>query len=283
MPKKTIKKGDGPKRGFLSEKEKTFVEKYMDRLTPEQIANRMNRPVSTIQNFINNKGDIKGRAELTIASELETRPEWAQWKDQFSAKELEFFKYRYVQLMAQFQDDLQQTDEIQLFNLITIEILMQRVLKEQKPATVELDFINAELENLYDDLRESPDDESLKGQLREREARRAELQSSLKAIGQRYDSYMMRQSSMMKELKATRDQRTNINQNSKVSILAFLRALQDPEFRDKQSEEMEKYRLAMEKQREKMILPHVFIDGVEDRPLMTPEVVASLKDDGDDS
>lgn len=88
---------------------------------------------------------------------------------------------------------------------------------------------------------------------------------------------------MMKELKATRDQRTNINQNSKVSILAFLRALQDPEFRDKQSEEMEKYRLAMEKQREKMILPHVFIDGVEDRPLMTPEVVASLKDDGDDS
>jgi hypothetical protein len=277
MPNNRKPVGNGPKRGRLSQKDIDYIQKNQGKLTTEQIAQRLSRPVSTIEKHLGDRKGNEARKAMTVSAELELRPEWRQWREQFTKDELEFFKYRYVQLMGQFRDDsILPTEEIQVFNFITLDILMQRVMKEQKKVVVELDFFQQRLEELYDQIKhlspDDPDHEELSKKIRFCEGKYAELSSALKPISQRHESYMMRQSNMLKELKATRDQRVKVLEGSKHSFLGYLRALQEDDFREEQGDEMEKYRIATEKQRERLAAPHTYIDGSEDHPLYTPEV-----------
>lgn len=276
MPTKRKPKGNGPKRGRLSAAEEAFIEKHRDRMTAEQMADRLNRIPSTVQKYL---GNVEGRAvkaEITLSVELETRPEWEQWQQQFTPDELKFFKYRYVQFMSQFRDDILPTEEIQVFQFITLDILTQRVMREQKKIVAEQEYIQKRLEQTYKEQEHvseltEEEVEEIDKDIRYMEGRYADLSSQLKPISQRHESYLMRQSNMLKELKATRDQRVKVLEGSKQSFLGFLRALQDDEFREEQGDDLEKHRIATDKEYERLSKPHKYVDGTEDLPLLTPE------------
>jgi hypothetical protein len=78
---------------------------------------------------------------------------------------------------------------------------------------------------------------------------------------------------MMKELKGTRDQRVKVWENSQHSFLGFLRLLSEQEARDKIGREAELFRVAMEREYDRLSAAHIYEDKTVDQPLLTAENV----------
>jgi hypothetical protein len=264
-------------RGPLPAEIKDYIARFHDKMSAEQIAAQFKnkRSAEQIQKYINKEfGQNRPiRKEMKLADELVNRPEWENFREQFTPKELEHFQYRYVQLMGQFRDDVLPTEELQIFQVITIDILIQRTLKEQKVTVENMERINKELEVLHEEAKDGMADKDLFNALKAGEGQYAVLTDALKVLSQRHESYLMRQSSMLKELKATRDQRVKVFENSRQSFLGYLRALGEEDFRLQEGRDAELMRKATEKQAEEMARPQAFPDGVIDQPLLTPETV----------
>lgn len=275
MPRK-VKKPVLGKRGQLNDDVKGYIDRHHDRMTAEQIAAGLGQPqrVVAVQVYINEKyGDNrKIKKELNLAQELETRPEWQHFRQEFTAEELDHFRNRYVQLMSQFRDDIMPTEEMQIFEVIRLDILIQRIMKEHKDVQENMLNANEGLRKIEGEFKESGD-RALLDDCRQFEARVAKCSESLRNLAQRYESYLMRKSAMLKELKATRDQRVKIFENSKQSFLGWLRLIAEDDQRDAMGREAELMRLAADAEAARLALPHTYADGTVDQPLLTPETV----------
>ena len=83
-----------------------------------------------------------------------------------------------------------------------------------------------------------------------------------------------KKNTMLKELKGTREQRIKILEDSKETFAAWVRALiQDKGMRKEIGANMEKMRLAMEKEKVRLSEFHKYEDGLIDQPFLTPETV----------
>ena len=81
-------------------------------------------------------------------------------------------------------------------------------------------------------------------------------------------------SSMIKDLKGTREQRIKAIEGSKQTFSALIKKIiLDPDFRHVTGIEMEKMRLAMDKERERLSEAHTYEDSITDQPFLTPETV----------
>ena len=82
---------------------------------------------------------------------------------------------------------------------------------------------------------------------------------------------------MLKDLKATREQRIKRLEDSKQTFIGWVRNLMsNPDTRREIGIEMEKMRLAMNKEAERLSEYHKYEDGLIDQPFLTPD---SVKDD----
>lgn len=274
-------KARGGKPGPLSQEEKDFIDKHRERMTAEQMAGQLDRNPQAVIRYLKRTGALQGpaRREMLLADQLETRPEWANFREQFTDKELDHFKYRYVQLMGQFRDDINPTDEMQIFQVISLDILVQRIMREQKEINEDMSAYHRDIDRLHDDLDQAreamdiQDEQRIRDEIKSLEFKYTKGQEQLRNLSQRYESYMMRQSAMLKELKATRDQRIKIAENSRQSFLGYLRYLQEEDNALAAGREAELMRLAAEAERRRLLEPHVFPDGVTDQPLLVPEEV----------
>lgn len=269
------------KRGPLSNADKDFINKVKGRMSAEQMAAQRRRPVSVVENYLATLApeaqarSIDGERAIKMGDSLRLRPEWKQFEQQFTPEELEYFEYKFVQFMTDQFADIYPTEEMQLFHVITLDILAQRALKEQKFIMSEM----ARIERLIQEEEELLDEEEGQGEedrLRGLKGEYDKYRASMKLMAQRNESYLMRQSVMLRELKGTRDQRIKVLEGSQHSFLGYLRYLQDEEFREKVGRDMELMRVATEKQQEKLSAPHEYVDGVVDYPLLTPELVMKL-------
>lgn len=275
----TEKKGQRPimsDRGPLNDEVKGYIDRYHDRMTAEQMAESLGQPkrAGAIQRYINiTFGDNrKIKKELKLSQELETRPEWQHFREQFTPKELDHFRNRYVQLMSQFRDDIMPTEEMQIFQVITIDILIQRTMREQKEVNEDLMRAHNDIESLMDEFNSSKK-RALLEEVKHCEARYAKCADALKNLSQRYEAYLMRQSAMLKELKATRDQRVKIFENSRQSFLGYLRLLAEEDQQVVKGREAEMMRIASDEEARRLAEPIRYDDGMIDQPLLTPETV----------
>jgi hypothetical protein len=273
------KKGQVPvlgPRGPLHDDVKGYIARYHNQKTAEQMAEELGRPerAESIQGYINKTfGDNrKFKKELLLSQELETKPEYQNFRKQFTDEELGHFRNRYVQLMSQFRDDIQTTDEIQIFQVITIDILIQRTMKEHKDIEMERIKAHEVIEKVTEEFKETGD-KSLLDDLKGFELRYAQHSKTLNDLTQRYQSYLMRQSAMLKELKATRDQRMKMFQDSDKNFLGFLRLLAEEDQQIVKGREAEMMRLASQNEARRLAEPHTYDDGAMDQPLLTPETV----------
>ena len=79
---------------------------------------------------------------------------------------------------------------------------------------------------------------------------------------------------MLREMKGTREQRIKRLEDSKQSFTSWVAALmQDPEKIKKYGIEMEKMRLAMKKEEQRLGAYHKYEDGIVDQPFLTPDTV----------
>ena len=258
------------RKGRISKDEGRTISRLIDSLTVEDIAKELDRSVSSVEDYIKRKLKV-GLSSVEIAAySLEDRPYWVELEAQFTYDELELFKYHWSRIISQFKDDVFPTEELQVVDVIKLEILMNRCLKGNKE--------NIEQINTYDhmiqDERARDKDQQDHDYIINLERQVASLRASQESLNRDYRELQAKKASMLREMKGTREQRIKRLEDSKLSFTSWVAALmQDPELMKKYGIEMEKMRLAMINEKERLAAFHKYEDGTVDQPFLTPDTV----------
>lgn len=275
------RKPEGVRRGPLSRDDKKYIESHRERHTVQQIAEALNRPLTIINTYIEKVEKGFSEENKTIGETLRGSPEWRRYEEEFTPKELEFFEHKYIQMIGQFSDQgVLPTENTQVCQAITLDILLHRVMAEQKQSLVAMENCKDMLAELYKKRDAAQNNPNKKNTLNKIAAdiiifedRYNYHHDAVKNLAQRYETYLKKHQDILKDIKGTRDQRVKIFENSKQSFLGFLRALQDDRFRDQAGEEAALLLAATNKEEKRLGELHTYEDGSEDQPFKTPENV----------
>lgn len=267
------------KTGRISKPEEEYINDHIES-GYRKIAVDLDRNPDSVLDFIKRKvakGDFKKPSWMDSQSDEEQakydltfRPYWIELKQQFTDEELELFKYHWGRIISQFQDDVIPTEELQVVDLIKLELLMNRALKGNKD---NLEQISA-LEALITTERQRDPDQIDRDQLFNMERQVASLKASQESLNKDYRELQTKKSTMLKEMKATREQRVKRFEDSKSSFAGWMAYLvSNPEIAYSYGVEMEKMRLAMDKERERLCQLHKYTDETVDQPFLTPDTV----------
>lgn len=259
------------KKGRLSKKEQKFIQDNHESLSAEQIAKELDRDEVSVENFILTKA--KSTSVLEASYDLRSRPYWSDLVEQFSERELEMFTYHWGRIIGQFRDDVLPTEELQVIDAIKLEILMNRALKEQSKTMRDIEHM--------EDVVKAEKDKHTADQDRDYvmnlERQLAIYRASIETLSKDYKELGTKKSGMLKDLKATREQRVKRLEDSKQSFMGWIKHIMEtPDFRNELGKSMEKMRIASEAKRAQLSAYHSYEDGTIDQPFLTPE---TTKDD----
>lgn len=258
------------KKGRISKDEERTIRRLVDSVPVEDIASRLNRDTESVENFIKRKLRVGLTNEEAAAFSLESRPYWTELTSQFTGDELELFKYHWSRIIAQFKDDVFPTEELQVVDVIKLEILMNRCLKSNKDNLNEINVI----EKMIRDERALEKDQRDQDYLMNLERQMASLRASQESLNRDYRELQTKKASILREMKGTREQRIKRLEDSKQSFTSWVAMLmQDPDTLKRYGIEMEKMRLAMMKEKERLGAFHKYEDGQVDQPFLTPDTV----------
>jgi len=261
------------RKGRFAKKEIDYIEKHMGKMSPQDIAEELDRDSASIEEFIKRKFKIGLSSEEEASYQLESRPYWAELREQFSSRELNLFKYHWTRVISQFKDDVIPTEEIQVVDLIKLELLMNRCLKVNKS---NMDQIDTFQELAHDERAVDPDQQDM-DTIINLERQVASLRAAQESLNRDYRDLQTKKNSMLKEMKATREQRVKRYEDSKHSFTGWLvHLISNPELAKAYGIEMEKMKLAMEKEGRRLGAFHQYEDGQIDQPFLTPD---NVKDD----
>lgn len=267
------KKISSIKRGQLSNDEKKLIQEWIDLKSDEDIARDLKRALPQVQEYkklyLSSSPTLKAkRSEVEeYKRELKARPEWNQIKDEFVESETIYFENDYVLLRQQFKD-IVHTEFKQVKHLITLDILMHRHMTERKRSQEEIERLERLLKREYE-KSSAVQDIQIITQLE------TNLQANKAASSQRtkeYKDLQEKHQAILKDLKGTRDQMTkNIDQKGR--FIEVLKMLTDDDARRLINEEIGLYKLGTEGEKKRMAANHQYLDGIIDKPLLTPETV----------
>jgi len=270
------------KRGQLGLEEQEFIRDNIDSLSIEQIAEALNRTVKPVQRYVTeSKIGIKSKDEeetdKTLRRKLHAKTFWVEIEKQFdkSTGELQYFEDTWIGLVKQFREDVLPAEELQIKQFITIDILINRSMKERKRHIADTEKLQEEVDREYklpEDLRDGPKLANLETQL-------SFARNSIANYTNEYTKLLNEQQKISKDLKATREQRIKRIEDGKSSWIGLIRMLEDEEIREKEGREMEIMNMSVEQQIKKLSEYHEYQDGEVDTPLLTPETVQDKKDD----
>lgn len=259
--------------GRLSRSDWDYINSHSETLSPEKIAENLGRSVESVENHLKKIGKSfnKHEAFATQAEyDIKARPYWRELKAQFSEEELELFLYHWKQIIAQFRKDVLATEELQIVDTIKLEVLMNRALREQQESMERVRVLEAEI-----DLEKRRDsDQQDKEMIFNLERQIASLRAAKESLSREFKDLQTKKAAMYKDLKATREQRIEKLESNKQTLASLVnQILRDPEFYEEEGKALERMRLAMEKEKERLADYHEFADGTVDQPLLTPETV----------
>lgn len=260
------------KSGRFSDEESDFINKNKDKLTTEEIAARLNRRVAAVSDYIIRHFGIAKADALKLESKahLKSRPFYGDLQRQFDKDELKTFEDQYIKMYAQFKDDVFHTEEMQILDIIKISIMCDRILINQGNIRRQIEQAEYEILTEKTKSREMWDFQFLSNL----ERQVAVLQGSTKNMSDEYRDLMTRKSALLKDIKGTRDQRFKNIENSKQTFSDLMTSLtENSEYRRMVGLDMEKYRLAMLAETNRLGRPVEFEDGTIDRPLLNSETV----------
>ena len=260
------------KKGRFSIEEMDFIEANAEVLSVEQIAEQLDRDPESVKDWIAKKIGFspKQKKEAEVANELAQKPYFKELKAQFSSEELELFQFHFKKMWSQFKDDVFHTEEMQIIDTIKLEILMNRILKGQQENQVQISTYEAMVQ------REKAVDKDQRDMdmVIQLERQIAVLRASQETLSRDYKDLQTRKATMLKDLKGTREQRIKAIEDSKQTFASLVKQIAtDSEFRSKIGIEMEKMRLAMEREKERLSEYHTYEDGTIDQPFLTPETL----------
>ena len=258
------------KKGRLSKEDMSFIEANAEVLSPEQIASELDRDPDSIKEWIGkNIGfSLKQKKEAAVANELKCKPYYRELKYQFSDEELELFEFHFKKMWSQFKDDVFHTEEMQIIDTIKLEILMNRILKGQQDNQNQISVY----EGLVREEKSVDKDQRDMDYIINLERQVAILRASMETLSKDYKDLQARKATMLKDLKGTREQRVKQIEDSRQTFASLVKQIAtDEAFRNKIGIDMEKMRLAMQNEKERLSEYHNYEDGTVDQPFLTPE------------
>ena len=265
------------KRGQLSLDEEKYIRDNIETLSIEDIANHLNRSPAPIQKYAEQNYLFSDQADTNyLKLKLHSKPFWSEITKQFdnSSGELEYFENTWVSLIKQFREDVLPAEELQIKQFITIDILINRSMKERKRHIADTEKLQHEVDKEYaksEDVRDIPKLANLETQL-------SFARNSIANYTNEYTKLLNEQQKISKDLKATREQRIKRIEDGKSSWTGLIRMLEDEEIREKQGREMEILRLATVNQKNKLEEYHQFSNSIIDKPFLTPDSVEKYND-----
>ena len=260
------------KKGRLSKEDMAFIEANAEVLSPDDIASELDRDPKSIREWISEKIGFseKQKREAAVANELKSKPYYRELIHQFSAEELEMFEFHFKKMWSQFKDDVFHTEEMQIIDTIKLEILMNRILRSQQESQQQV----STYEQLVRDEKAVDKDQRDMEYIISLERQVAILRASQETLSKDYKDLQGRKATMLKDLKGTREQRIKAIEDSKQTFASLVKQIAtDESFRTQIGIDMEKMRLAMEKEKERLSEYHKYLDGTVDQPFLTPDTL----------
>ena len=219
------------KRGQLSLDEEKYIRDNIQTLTVEQIAENLNRNPAPVKRYISETKHLVPSAEDDLLKQkLYSKSFWHEIKKQFDEEsgELEYFENVWVNLIKQFREDVLPAEELQIKQFITIDILINRSMKERKRHISETEKLQCLVDKEYEkseDQRDIPKLANLETQL-------AFARNSIANYTNEYTKLLGEQQKISKDLKATREQRIKRIEDGKSSWVGLIRMLEDEDIRE---------------------------------------------------
>lgn len=267
------------KRGQLSLEEEAFIRSNFATMSADDIAKSLNRSSAPIQRYINENNLFVSSEEehekTIIRNKLRGKSFWNEIEKQFDNEsgELEYFEETWINLIKQFREDVLPAEELQIKQFITIDILINRSMKERKRHIAETEKLQKTVDKEY----EKPEAERDIPKLANLETQLSFARNSIASYTNEYTKLLNEQQKISKDLKATREQRIKRIEDGKSSWVSLIRMLEDEEVREREGREMEILRMATDKAKHNLYDYHEFQDNSVDRPFLTPESVSNLE------
>jgi hypothetical protein len=261
------------KTGRWSGEEKKFIQENAQTLTVEQISKRLNRAPDSVKEKIQELGlHLKGAEAYAYDAEKDLRSSshWRELQEQLTPEELDFFLNEWRNIVSQFRDDVYATEKIQIIDVIKVEILMNRALKQTKKTEQDI----RTYQQLIADEKEKDESDRDRVSLAQWQAMVTALVGASDSLLKTYKDLLREKNGLLAKLKATREQRIEKLESSKETAAGWIRKmLLEPQRRREIGERIEKLRLAAEVELIRLSDYHTYEDGSEDRPILTPEVI----------
>ncbi len=261
------------KRGQLSLDEEQFIRDNMGSMNIEDIANALNRSTKPIERYIveNNLSfdSEENKTDEMLRIKLHAKTFWPEIIRQFDEDtgELSYFENTWIGLIKQFREDVLPAEELQIKQFITIDILINRSMKERKRHIAETERLQTKVDDEYN----KPESERDIPKLANLETQLSFARNSIASYTNEYTKLLNEQQKISKDLKATREQRIKRIEDGKSSWVGLIRMLEDEVIREKEGREMEILALATQKAKDKLYELHEYQDNKLDHPILSPE------------
>jgi hypothetical protein len=270
------------KRGKLSIDEERYIRENISELSIEQIAEAINRTVKPVERYVieNNLGVstlTEQQNNATLLTKLHSKTFWNEIVRQFdeTTGELEYFESTWIGLVKQFREDVLPAEELQIKQFITIDILINRSMKERKRHIQETERLQKEVEDEY----KLPEDARDIQKLANLETQLSFARNSIANYTNEYTKLLNEQQKISKDLKATREQRIKRIEDGKSSWVGLIRMLEDEEIREKEGREMEIMNMATQKTKKGLRELFTYADENVDHPLLNCDTMEEEKSD----
>jgi hypothetical protein len=261
------------KRGQLGLDEEQFIRDNIDSLSIEQIADQLNRTVDPIKRYITEQQLLVGNDEKNdvqyLKLKLHSKTFWPEIVRQFDSDsgELQYFEDTWIGLIKQFREDVLPAEELQIKQFITIDILINRSMKERKRHIAETEKLQKAVDREY----EKPEEQRDIPKLANLETQLSFARNSIASYTNEFTKLLNEQQKISKDLKATREQRIKRIEDGKSSWVGLIRMLEDEVIREKEGREMEILAIATEKAKQKLYEYHQYSDNKVDSPILSVE------------
>jgi hypothetical protein len=263
------------KRGQLSLDEEAFIKNNVNKLSIEEIANSLNRNVQPIKRYIQENSlyedETDKAANEILRQKLYSKTFWQEIKRQFdeTTGELQYFEEVWINLIKQFREDVLAAEELQIKQFITIDILINRSMKERKRHIAETERLQKEVDKEY----AKPEGQRDIQKLASLETQLNFSRNSIASYTNEYTKLLNEQQKISKDLKATREQRIKRIEDGKSSWIGLIRMLEDEIIREKEGREIAILSMSTEKHKQQLYEYHTFADNRVDKPILNSESV----------
>lgn len=261
------------KRGALSKAEKEFILKNSQIMTAAQLAEKIGKSEKTINRFVfksntvikGEDGHTDDEKSVRLRKILRSRPYWNKLKKQFTEEEIKTFEITWINIFKQFDEDVNQTEELQVKKHISLEIFRDRHLEKSFSIEKQIEELGKKLEEEYAKGATNLDAIKELNHLIDR------LQQNQIAVNREINSIVDKQKDTEKALKGSRDQRVKEFVDAEKNWTNVVRLLAKGEVLEQVGKHIEIMKIAQQAQRNKMYDYHNFYDRSIDRLILNSE------------